>query len=86
MSIKLDQIVEQALPIMPVMVIDDLEQALPMGVALREGGITVFEITLRTTAALDAITLLKKELPDCIVGAGTVINSEQFKPSCGCGW
>ncbi|WP_067515689.1 bifunctional 4-hydroxy-2-oxoglutarate aldolase/2-dehydro-3-deoxy-phosphogluconate aldolase [Endozoicomonas ascidiicola] len=76
---KLDLIVERAFPIMPVMVIDDVEQALPMGRALREGGITVFEITLRTAAALDAITLLKKELPDCIVGAGTVINGEQFK-------
>ena len=53
---------------MPVMVIDSMEQALPMTHALKEGGIYVFEITLRTNCAIDAIKLIKKELPDCLVG------------------
>ena len=78
MKEKLEQIAKQAFPILPVMVIDNIEQALPMGKALRDGGITVFEITLRTECAIEAIALLKKELPDCIVGAGTVVNGEQF--------
>ena len=75
----IDQLIQQARPVMPVMVIDHLDQALPMARALAEGGITVFEITLRTECALDAIALLKKEMPNCLVGAGTVIDSEQFR-------
>ncbi|MCL6270416.1 bifunctional 4-hydroxy-2-oxoglutarate aldolase/2-dehydro-3-deoxy-phosphogluconate aldolase [Sansalvadorimonas sp. 2012CJ34-2] len=78
MKNKLKLIIKQAQPVIPVMVIDHLDQAVPMGHALKKGGITVFEITLRSKCALDAIRLLKKELPDCIVGAGTVINREQF--------
>ena len=76
---QLNTILAQAEPVMPVMVINNIEQALPMARALREGGITVFEITLRTACAMEAITLVKKELPDCFVGAGTVINAELFQ-------
>ena len=77
--IEMNKLLEQARPVLPVMVINDIEQALPMAQALCDGGITVFEITLRTECALEVIALLKKEMPDCIVGAGTVINAEQFR-------
>ena len=75
----IDQLIEQAQPVIPIMVIDHLDQVLPMARALAKGGITVFEITLRTACALDAIARLKQEMPNCLVGAGTVINSEQFR-------
>lgn len=65
-------------PIVPVMVIDSIEDALPMAKALSDGGINVFEITLRTECALEAIKLIAKELPDALVGAGTVINPKQY--------
>ena len=65
-------------PLVPVMVINDLEQVLPMAKALLDGGISVFEITLRTPVALDAIALIAKAMPDAMVGAGTVLNCAQF--------
>ena len=67
-----------ASPLVPVMVINDLEQALPMAKALLDGGISVFEITLRTPVALEAIALIAKAMPDAMVGAGTVLNCAQF--------
>ena len=78
MKDKLKHIIEKAQPVIPVMVINHIEQAVPMAKALRDGGITVFEITLRSSCAIAAIKQLKAELPDCIIGAGTVINREQF--------
>ena len=71
-------VVTRAYPVMPVMVIDTIEQALPMARALYDGGISVFEITLRTECAIAAIELIKREMPECLVGAGTVINIEQL--------
>ncbi|MBX9563136.1 bifunctional 4-hydroxy-2-oxoglutarate aldolase/2-dehydro-3-deoxy-phosphogluconate aldolase [Aeromonas hydrophila] len=67
-----------ASPLVPVMVINELEQALPMAKALLDGGISVFEITLRTPVALEAIALIAKAMPDAMVGAGTVLNCAQF--------
>jgi 2-dehydro-3-deoxyphosphogluconate aldolase/(4S)-4-hydroxy-2-oxoglutarate aldolase len=61
-------------PVMPVMVINNLEQAVPLARALVEGGLKVLEITLRTPVALDAIRRIKAEVPGAIVGAGTIIN------------
>jgi 2-dehydro-3-deoxyphosphogluconate aldolase / (4S)-4-hydroxy-2-oxoglutarate aldolase len=63
-------------PIVPVMVINNVEHAVPLAKALVKGGITVLEITLRTEAALESITRIKAEVPDAIVGAGTIINIE----------
>ncbi len=65
-------------PILPVVVFDKYEHALPLANALMEGGITTFEITLRTPVALGAIELLKSKMPECTVGAGTVITPAQF--------
>ena len=67
-----------ASPLVPVMVIDDLNQAVPMTKALAAGGITVYEVTLRTPAALQAIKAIREALPDALVGAGTVLNPQQY--------
>ncbi|GIU53072.1 MULTISPECIES: bifunctional 4-hydroxy-2-oxoglutarate aldolase/2-dehydro-3-deoxy-phosphogluconate aldolase [Shewanella] len=61
-------------PIVPVMVINKIEHAVPLAKALVAGGISVLEITLRTECALDAIKLIAKEVPEAIVGAGTILN------------
>ncbi|NQZ07437.1 MAG: bifunctional 4-hydroxy-2-oxoglutarate aldolase/2-dehydro-3-deoxy-phosphogluconate aldolase [Algicola sp.] len=63
-------------PVMPVLVIKNVEHAVPLAQALFRGGLKVLEITLRTQAALEAITLIREHLPDAIVGAGTVIDAE----------
>ncbi|MFT3997615.1 MAG: bifunctional 4-hydroxy-2-oxoglutarate aldolase/2-dehydro-3-deoxy-phosphogluconate aldolase [Asticcacaulis sp.] len=60
-------------PVLPVMVIPEIEMALPLADALMAGGIRVLEITLRTDCALEAIRLISKERPDAIVGAGTLL-------------
>lgn len=78
MSIK--HILKQA-PVIPVMVIHELEHALPLARALVDGGLPVLEITLRTDQALDAIQLIATEVPDAIVGVGTVTHPNQFEPS-----
>jgi 2-dehydro-3-deoxyphosphogluconate aldolase/(4S)-4-hydroxy-2-oxoglutarate aldolase len=66
-------------PVIPVMVINKIEQAVPLANALVEGGLKVLEITLRTPTALDAIKQIKDQVPDAIVGTGTVINLETLK-------
>lgn len=65
-------------PVMPVMVIQKLEDAVPLAKALVAGGIKVLEITLRTPIALDAIKLISQEVEDAIVGAGTIANPKQL--------
>ena len=72
-------VLTRANPVMPVMVIESIGQALPLAEALYKGGIDVFEITLRSECALAAIALIRKEMPHCLVGAGTVLNAEQFR-------
>lgn len=61
-------------PIVPVMVINNADHAVPLAKALVKGGLKVLEITLRTDAALESIRRIKAEVPDAIVGAGTIIN------------
>ena len=65
-------------PVIPVMVIEKLEQAVPLARAILKGGIRVLEITLRTPVALDAISEIRKNVPDAVVGAGTVTNSRDL--------
>jgi 2-dehydro-3-deoxyphosphogluconate aldolase/(4S)-4-hydroxy-2-oxoglutarate aldolase len=65
-------------PVIPVMVIEKLEQAVPLARALVAGGVKVLEITLRTDAAVDAIEAISREVPDAVVGAGTVITLEDL--------
>ncbi|WP_299794688.1 bifunctional 4-hydroxy-2-oxoglutarate aldolase/2-dehydro-3-deoxy-phosphogluconate aldolase [uncultured Shewanella sp.] len=66
-------------PIVPVMVINKIEDAVPLANALVAGGISVLEVTLRTPCALEAITKIAKEVPDALVGAGTILNETQLK-------
>lgn len=63
-------------PVMPVIVIEQANHAIPLGEALLTGGIKTIEITLRTSAALNAIEQLAKHLPEIYVGAGTVLTKE----------
>ncbi len=59
-------------PVIPVLVIDDEAQAVPLARALLAGGVRVLEVTLRTPAALRCIAAIARELPEAVVGAGTV--------------
>ena len=63
-------------PVIPVIVIDDLADAVPLARALVNGGLKVLEVTLRTDYGLQAISKIKQEVDGAIVGAGTVITSE----------
>ncbi len=65
-------------PVVPVLVIDQLEDAIPIAEALLEGGISVLEVTLRTDAAVDIIAKIAQELPEAYIGAGTVTNRQQL--------
>ena len=64
-------------PVIPVIVVDDVEHAVPLAEALVAGGLRVLEVTLRTPAALDAIAAMK-QVPGAIVGAGTVTNPDEL--------
>ena len=64
--------------VVPVVVLEDAEQAVPTAKALLAGGINAMEITFRTAAAKDSIAKVAKEVPEMIVGAGTVINVQQL--------
>jgi 2-dehydro-3-deoxyphosphogluconate aldolase/(4S)-4-hydroxy-2-oxoglutarate aldolase len=65
--------------IVPVVVLDDLASAVPLAMALREGGITIVEFTLRTAAGCDAIAAIRKAMPDMTVGAGTVLSADMVQ-------
>ncbi|MCX5616778.1 bifunctional 4-hydroxy-2-oxoglutarate aldolase/2-dehydro-3-deoxy-phosphogluconate aldolase [Bombella sp. TMW 2.2559] len=73
---RLDAVMDRS-PIMPVLVIEDAAQARPIAEALVAGGISTLEVTLRTPAALDVISEMSK-VEGALVGAGTVLNTEQM--------
>ncbi|MCW0309173.1 bifunctional 4-hydroxy-2-oxoglutarate aldolase/2-dehydro-3-deoxy-phosphogluconate aldolase [Pantoea ananatis] len=66
-------------PVVPVIVVNKLEHAVPMAQALVAGGVKVLEVTLRTPVAMDALRTIIKNVPDAIVGAGTVLNTQQLQ-------
>lgn len=68
-------------PIVPVLVINELEHALPIAESLVEAGVKVLEVTLRTPVALEAISTIAKHIPEAIVGSGTVTNREMLQRS-----
>ncbi len=72
-------------PVIPVIVIADIDAAVPLAQALVNGGLKVLEVTLRTDAALEAITRIKQAVPDAIVGAGTVISEEDLSKAIAAG-
>ncbi|ARH95233.1 keto-deoxy-phosphogluconate aldolase [Streptomyces sp. MOE7] len=63
-------------PVIPVVVLDDAADAVPLARALVAGGLPAIEVTLRTPAALDAIRAIAEEVPEAVVGAGTVLTPE----------
>ncbi|MEC5320220.1 bifunctional 4-hydroxy-2-oxoglutarate aldolase/2-dehydro-3-deoxy-phosphogluconate aldolase [Brenneria populi subsp. brevivirga] len=65
-------------PVVPVIVVNKLEHAVPMAKALVAGGVRVLELTLRTDCAVEAIRAIAKDVPEAIVGAGTVTNPQQL--------
>lgn len=78
MSLTMEAVLQRARPVMPVLVIEDMGLALDLAAALHAGGVEVFEVTLRTPRALDAVAAIRQAFPDVLVGAGTLIHTEQF--------
>ncbi len=76
-----DKIIEilQISPIVPVVVIEDIKDAVPLVQSLVEGGIQIIEVTLRSSCALEAIELIAKNVPKMRVGAGTILNPTQLE-------
>lgn len=77
-KIQPQEVLEQS-PVMPVLVVQDVEHALPLADALIEGGITVLEVTLRSECALAVIERIASERPNAYIGAGTVTNKQQLR-------
>lgn len=71
--------------IIPVIVIDDAKDAIPLAKALCEGGLPAAEVTFRTAAAADAIRMIREAFPDMLLGAGTVLTKEQADTAMECG-
>ena len=67
----------QKIGIVPVVVLDDAKDAAPLAKALCEGGLPCAEVTFRTAAAEESIRIMAKEFPNMLVGAGTVLTTEQ---------
>ncbi len=70
-----------AASVMPVLVIKEMEQALPLAEALFNGGIKVLEVTLRTPIAFEVVRLLTSTFPDALIGVGTVTTPAQLHDS-----
>jgi 2-dehydro-3-deoxyphosphogluconate aldolase/(4S)-4-hydroxy-2-oxoglutarate aldolase len=66
-------------PVIPVITIRDLAQAVPLAQALVAGGLRVLEVTLRTAAGLAAIEAMRRAVPDAVVGVGTLLDAAQVK-------
>jgi 2-dehydro-3-deoxyphosphogluconate aldolase/(4S)-4-hydroxy-2-oxoglutarate aldolase len=75
----------QQSPVMPVIVINDLDTAADLARALVAGGVRSLEITLRSDFALQAITLISAEVPDALVGVGTVRSAQQLEAAINAG-
>ncbi|MFD0724627.1 bifunctional 4-hydroxy-2-oxoglutarate aldolase/2-dehydro-3-deoxy-phosphogluconate aldolase [Lysobacter brunescens] len=74
---RIDAILRAA-PVVPVLAIDDLDDAVPLAHALVDAGLTVLEVTLRTPVATDAIQRMR-DVPGAIVGAGTVLTAHDYE-------
>ncbi|MFY8273344.1 bifunctional 4-hydroxy-2-oxoglutarate aldolase/2-dehydro-3-deoxy-phosphogluconate aldolase [Pseudoalteromonas sp. SSDWG2] len=81
---SIEQILTSA-PVVPVVVIDRLEDAEPLAKALYNGGLRALEITLRTPVAAEAVKIMKQAVPQAYVGTGTVIDKATFDASIECG-
>ncbi|GAA7112102.1 bifunctional 4-hydroxy-2-oxoglutarate aldolase/2-dehydro-3-deoxy-phosphogluconate aldolase [Helicobacter pylori] len=76
-----DKIIEilQISPIIPVVVVENIKDAVPLAQSLVEGGIHIIEVTLRSSCALEAIELIAKNVPKMRVGVGTILNPTQLE-------
>ncbi|MFK4825540.1 2-dehydro-3-deoxy-phosphogluconate aldolase [Paenochrobactrum sp. BZR 588] len=72
-------------PVIPVLLIDKAEHAVPLARALAKGGLPAIEITLRTRAALQAIKAVADEVPEAIVGAGTILDAKNYQDAVAAG-
>jgi 2-dehydro-3-deoxyphosphogluconate aldolase/(4S)-4-hydroxy-2-oxoglutarate aldolase len=74
---RVDELLGRA-PVLPVLSVSRIEDAVPLARALVEGGLPVLELTLRSEVALAAINAIRNEVPDAIVGAGTVLDANSL--------
>lgn len=81
---KIEDILQLS-PVIPVIVIDDLDDALPIARALFSAGLKVLEVTLRTEHGLTAIRHIKSEIPEAVIGAGSVITLNQMRAAINAG-
>jgi 2-dehydro-3-deoxyphosphogluconate aldolase/(4S)-4-hydroxy-2-oxoglutarate aldolase len=72
-------------PVIPVVVVQDAADAVPIARALVDGGLPIIELTLRTPAAMDAIERIAAEVPEILVGAGTIVDTDQPKRAAAAG-
>lgn len=72
-------------PVIPVVVVDDVDDAVPLARALVAGGLPVIELTLRTPVALEAIERIAGEVPEIVLGAGTIVEPDQAKRAASAG-
>lgn len=79
-QIKAEQLLRAA-GILPVVTVHTLDEARMVSAALLEGGLPAIELTLRTPVAMEALAMLKRELPHIVIGAGTVLTVEQMQQS-----
>jgi 2-dehydro-3-deoxyphosphogluconate aldolase/(4S)-4-hydroxy-2-oxoglutarate aldolase len=77
-AVSIDELMTAG-PMIPVLTIERLQDAAPLARALVDGGLKPLEVTLRTDCALEAIGVIAREVPDAIVGAGTVLNARDFE-------
>lgn len=78
MSQEIAPILKQAHPVIPVLAVEHVDDAIPLAESLKSGGITVVEVTLRTRQALAVIKAMK-QVEGMVVGAGTVVRASQFQ-------
>jgi 2-dehydro-3-deoxyphosphogluconate aldolase/(4S)-4-hydroxy-2-oxoglutarate aldolase len=76
---------KESKPVIPVIVINDLDHAVPLAQALVAGGVKLLEVTMRTPVALAAIEKIVKDVPDAIVGVGTVTQAQHIQQACDAG-
>jgi 2-dehydro-3-deoxyphosphogluconate aldolase/(4S)-4-hydroxy-2-oxoglutarate aldolase len=72
-------------PVVPVVVLEDATRAVPLARALAAGGLPIIELTLRTPSALDAVRRIAAEVPDVLVGAGTILGAGQARRAAAAG-
>jgi 2-dehydro-3-deoxyphosphogluconate aldolase/(4S)-4-hydroxy-2-oxoglutarate aldolase len=72
-------------PVIPVLTVDGAHDAVPLARALVAGGLTVLEVTLRTDGALKAIEAIAREVPDAVIGAGTILTASHISEAMSAG-